>query len=553
MKLNMYKLLLVALCATMVTHLNAQNKSAYQQPNKWTLGLTTGLTSGYNDLRSTEYGVPADLSYNLGAHLTYWMSPALGVRTQAAYGNVNGAISSVAYNNRLSLFGPVTGGSVAGNTVYYEALFQGILNFSGLGLKGYRAEPFERKFNFFATLGIGLNNYSARLKDANGNFIVAPDFGRASGTTLVLPVGVGLAYKISPTFHMELDVNLRNLNTDAFDGLVIQKGSGAGTNEPSFGRNLDKFGVANISFVMHLGKNRQGNSNVWAESYSQQQYSEVYEEINKFESRVMEHARKNQEQDQRVAALDEKIAQLDRQLRSSEVEMKKDSDGDGVPDVFDKEFTKWDLTGIMPSTCGWSEEELSGIRERAKTQVKILVDGSGIALDVDKDGIPDHLDKCPTIPGIPSCHGCKPEPKPETMKILSDLQSIEFESNLSDFVDCNKKRTKVLQEECRIKQAKDVENLQNLALYLNEASNTSFKLRITGHTDDVGAAETNLILSEDRSKSVRDRLVTMGVASNRVIIEGKGEEEPKFGPSGTNGQFTVADRNRNRRIELVIE
>jgi hypothetical protein len=534
--------------ATIASVVQGQNKSAYQQPNKWTIGLTTGLTAPYHDVRPSEYGEPSDLSYNLGGQLTYWMSPALGLRTQVSYGNVNGKIRQGAYLNRLNFTGPVTS-----STVYYEGLLQGVISFSALGLKGYKMEPFERKFNFFATLGLGLTNFYAKMKDANGDFINTVDFGRASGTSFVLPIGLGMAYKISPKFHLELDLNLRSINSDAFDGLVVQKASGSGTNEPNFGRNLDKFATANVSFVMHLGKNRQGNSNIWSSSYAQQLYTELSEDLNRFESRVREQSRRNQEQDQSIVALEEKIALLERQLRSSEVEMKKDSDGDGVPDVFDKEFTKWDLTGLMPSPCGWSEEELSGLRERAKNNDKILVDGSGIALDVDKDGIPDHLDKCPTIPGIPSCHGCKPEPKPETMKILSDLQSIEFESGLSDLVDCNKKRTKVLQEECRAKQETDIENLQNLARYLNETPNSSFKLRITGHTDDVGDAESNQTLSENRSKSVRDRLVTMGVASTRIIVEGKGEEEPKFGPSGINGQFTVADRNRNRRIELVIE
>ncbi|MDP2189471.1 MAG: OmpA family protein [Sphingobacteriaceae bacterium] len=548
MKIHNYKLLMVAMFATIATVAQAQNKSAYQQPNKWTIGLTTGLTAPFHDVRPSEYGEPSDLSYNLGGHLTYWMSPALGLRTQVSYGNVNGKIRQNAYLNRLNFTGPVTS-----STVYYEGLLQGVINFSALGLKGYKVEPFERKFNVFATLGLGLTNFYAKMKDANGDFINTVDFGRASGTSFVLPIGLGMAYKISPKFHLEFDLNLRNINSDAFDGLVVQKASGSGTNEPNFGRNLDKFATVNVSFVMHLGKNRQGNSNVWASSYSQQQYAELSEDLNKFESRVREQGRKNQEQDLSIVALEEKIALLERQLRSSEVEMKKDSDGDGVPDVFDKEFTKWDLTGLMPSPCGWSEEELSTLRIRARNNEKILVDGSGIALDVDKDGIPDHLDKCPTIPGIAACGGCKLEPKPETMKILTDLQSIEFESGLSDFVDCSRKRTKALQEECKIKQDKDVLNLQNLALYLNESTNMTFKLRITGHTDDVGAAETNQVLSEDRAKSVRDRLVSMGVASSRIIVEGKGEEEPKFGPSGTNGQFTTADRNRNRRIELVIE
>jgi len=146
-----------------------------------------------------------------------------------------------------------------------------------------------------------------------------------------------------------------------------------------------------------------------------------------------------------------------------------------------------------------------------------------------------------------------PETKQETVKILTDLQSLEFESGKSDFVDCANKRTKVLQDECRAKQAKDMENLQGLVAYLNEEQSKIFKLRIAGHTDDVGNAEANNTLSYERANSVKARLVAMGVEESRILVEGRGESEPKFGPSGPNGTFTNADRGRNRRIEFIIE
>lgn len=136
---------------------------------------------------------------------------------------------------------------------------------------------------------------------------------------------------------------------------------------------------------------------------------------------------------------------------------------------------------------------------------------------------------------------------------MTDLQSVEFESGLSDFVDCGRKRSRAEQEACRQKQAQDMENLRNLVNYLNEVSNTMFKLRITGHTDDVGSAESNMELSRQRAQSVKAGLVSMGVSAERIITEGRGEEDPKFGPSGMHVIFIAADRNRIRRIELATE
>jgi flagellar motor protein MotB len=545
------QLRMIAILAAMTVGVaNAQkNTSPFQQPNRWTIGITTGATSPFHDVRRAEYVNVGDLSYNLGAHLTAWQSPAFGIRGQMTYGQVGGQINQAQYISRLGLAG-VTEAS----TTYFAGDLLGVINFSGFGLKGQQASIKERRWNFYGILGLGFISYSARLRDLNTNqFLPATDFGRSSGIAMNIPVGLGLSYKVAPKFHIDFDLLMRNLNTNNFDGLAVQKGQGPGLNEPHFGRNLDKFATANISFVFHLGSNRQGNSNYWNRSYFQQYYAQSTEENNRLENKVSELTRKNQDQDVTIADLAEKIASLERQLRSSEAEMRKDSDGDGVPDVFDKEDTRWDLSGLIPSPCGWSEEEIKQLRDKAARNDRIFVDGSGVALDIDNDGIPDHLDKCPTVPGIPSCHGCKPEPKAETVKIMTDLQSVEFESGLSDFVDCGRKRSRAEQEACRQKQEQDMENLRNLVNYLNEVSNTMFKLRITGHTDDVGSAESNMELSRQRALSVKARLVSMGVSADRIITEGRGEEDPKFGPSGTDGNFTAADRNRNRRIELAIE
>jgi hypothetical protein len=381
----------------------------YQQPNKWSIGLHTGLTAPFHDVRRSELGDFGDLSFVMGGTVSHYLSPAFALRGELGYGRVGGSIRNASYLGRFQAIDPAFNGVVDVNTTFLSGYLKGVLNFSGLGLNGVIPDKLERKWNFFGTLGLGAVNYSARVKNVStGQFIWIPDFGRATGLAMAMPVGTGFSYKVAPRFHIDFEVNLHFVNADNFDGVVIQRASGPASGEPNFGRNLDRFATAQLGFVFHLGNNRQGNTNYWNRSYLQQYYAETSEELSRFENKLLELNRRNQEQDQQITALEEKIAILERQMRFSEAEMKKDSDGDGVPDIYDMEFTKWDLTGMRPSACGWSEVEMQDLREKAGRNEKIKVDGSGVALDVDKDGIPDHLDKCPTIPGISDCHGCKP-------------------------------------------------------------------------------------------------------------------------------------------------
>ena len=77
-------------------------------------------------------------------------------------------------------------------------------------------------------------------------------------------------------------------------------------------------------------------------------------------------------------------------------------------------------------------------------------------------------------------------------------------------------------------------------------SEPKVRIKITGHTDDVGSIEDNLELSKLRADAVVNALFIRGIDSNRVVAEGKGESEP----IDTNA--TEEGRANNRRTELEI-
>lgn len=72
-------------------------------------------------------------------------------------------------------------------------------------------------------------------------------------------------------------------------------------------------------------------------------------------------------------------------------------------------------------------------------------------------------------------------------------------------------------------------------------------VRIEGHTDAIASDVYNQRLSESRAKAVRDWLVANGVAAGRLATHGVGESRPVA------DNATAAGRQRNRRVEVVIE
>ena len=74
------------------------------------------------------------------------------------------------------------------------------------------------------------------------------------------------------------------------------------------------------------------------------------------------------------------------------------------------------------------------------------------------------------------------------------------------------------------------------------------KMRVTviGHTDNTGGPEVNNRLSLDRAASVRDYLRNRGLDTSRMIINGRGENEPMA------SNDTQVGRAQNRRVEIYL-
>ncbi len=74
--------------------------------------------------------------------------------------------------------------------------------------------------------------------------------------------------------------------------------------------------------------------------------------------------------------------------------------------------------------------------------------------------------------------------------------------------------------------------------------NPGLKIRIEGHTSNVGNADANMTLSENRANAVKDYLVNKGISADRITVEGFGDTQP------ISDNKTAAGRKKNTRVDL---
>lgn len=76
--------------------------------------------------------------------------------------------------------------------------------------------------------------------------------------------------------------------------------------------------------------------------------------------------------------------------------------------------------------------------------------------------------------------------------------------------------------------------------------NENLKIRIEGHTDNIGSDKFNLRLSQKRADAIKHHLIKSGIAPDRLTSEGKGMHEP------LNENQTDEQRAKNRRVEITV-
>ena len=204
-----------------------------------------------------------------------------------------------------------------------------------------------------------------------------------------------------------------------------------------------------------------------------------------------------------------------------------DKDGDGV---LDKDDECIDVPGLLENNgCPEADKDGDGILDKEDECIDVAgpAENNGCPWpDTDGDGVLDKDDKCPRTPGPVENNGCPVVEKQEQDVIDTVFDNLEFETGKT------------------VIKTKSYPYMYNLADLL--AKNPEWKLRIAGHTDNVGSDGSNLKLSKERAEAVAKVFKDRGIDDSRLIIEYYGEGQP------IESNDTAEGRAKNRRVEMEI-
>ncbi|MBK7376355.1 MAG: OmpA family protein [Chitinophagaceae bacterium] len=92
--------------------------------------------------------------------------------------------------------------------------------------------------------------------------------------------------------------------------------------------------------------------------------------------------------------------------------------------------------------------------------------------------------------------------------------------------------------------------LDRVVGFLNEYPN--IEIEMSAHTDNKGSDEYNMKLSDNRARSVREYILSKGIAATRIISQGYGETKPVADNNNDDGTDNPEGRQLNRRVEFKI-
>jgi outer membrane protein OmpA-like peptidoglycan-associated protein len=151
------------------------------------------------------------------------------------------------------------------------------------------------------------------------------------------------------------------------------------------------------------------------------------------------------------------------------------------------------------------------------------VDANGCSAsqrDTDGDGVMDDKDKCADTPAGTKVDaaGCRIAPLV--------LEGVKFETNKAVLL------------------AGSTVTLDRVASSL--MANPTVKIEINGYTDNTGDAKYNQQLSQSRAEAVKAYLVSKGVAADRLVAKGFGQDNPAV------PNTSAANKQQNRRVEVKV-
>jgi OOP family OmpA-OmpF porin len=270
----------------------------------WSIGvnagvLTTNTVFGSNNKQ--DFTSPNG-SLGYGTYIKDQIIPALGIQADFLAGKLTGDDSHALYTGN-SLFQSFS------TKIHYSASLSANITLGNISWHNHKSaiQP-------YVTIGAGTMNYTPVLTYADGSVANFKTTGDGSINELFVPAGFGLKFDIAPGINLDLGYQVNFVYSDNIDGY-------------NFGSTNDRFAYAHAGLEFALGKR------------SKPQLA-THNPVSSMRDEYLWENRHTREQLQsQIDAENARNAQLQNELNTTNANLAKfttDSDGDGVPDIFDK-------------------------------------------------------------------------------------------------------------------------------------------------------------------------------------------------------------------------
>jgi len=446
--------------------------------NSMSVGGAVGLSLLHGDVRQYKWAPVTKFNSELGfggyLHISKQLNPVISLRGQFNFGGANGTRRKA--DEQVWIYSDAN---------YTAATLNVNFNLTRL----FVTKP-GSKYSYYLSAGYGLVQFRSAAYTLIGNNLLS-QYGyernttnpnqlgeKASKTTeAVVPIGFGVNYKLNPNISLFGEISGGMVNSDKLDARIA-------------GGSNDSYSLTSVGMTYSFAK-----------------------------------ADAVEEWEDPLEAVIEEVEDIKTKVDG----LTKDSDGDGVTDLNDKE---------------------------PNTPAGVSVDGAGRALDVDGDGVPDHQDE------EISARGAKVDGSGKELDSDGDgvADSKDMEPNTESGAMVNFQGVTITAKgsaaggvsaglpavyfnlNSATIEFKSYGALADVAKYLK--SNDKVKLTVIGHTDASGSKSYNEKLGLRRAQSVIDHLAKVyGVDASRLAASSKGKQEPL-----AKGKAS----NINRRVDFNI-
>ena len=260
------------------------------QYRTWSLGVNGGVlapvvvTGGSNDYSNW------DVNLGYGLSLRKQLGHAFGLEGNIFRGKLSGHNEKAGNNAKFE------------TDLHYSVDLRGVVNVATVDFIRR-----ENAVNFFVTAGYGLAAYAPTTTSATGVVTDWKAIKEARGDDsyvkqAYIPVGVGIKFKVSDRVSFNLAYTMNFVDSDNFDGTYKST-------------SKDKFSYSSAGLEFSLGSKAKPNLD-WVNPLAL-----MYDEL------------KDPALRQEIEALKNRVANVEKSVE----DLKRDSDGDGVADMFDKE------------------------------------------------------------------------------------------------------------------------------------------------------------------------------------------------------------------------